>query len=111
MRTDDLNEGFILHQLHQGIWMEELLSQYFAFIVDKILSKKQRQILELKVEGYSDKEVGNLLGIKTQTLDRQIKSIKLKLRNRMELRVDNLKPDWMRRYGKHTKKKKKTQNK
>lgn len=105
MKDDTFDEGFVLYQLHNGVWMEELLSQHFAFIVDKILSRKQRQILELKVEGYDDKQVSEFLGIKPQTLERQTKSIKLKLRNRMELRVDNLKPDWMRRYGKKTKKK------
>lgn len=105
MEDGDFNEGYVLHQLHNGVWMEELLSQYFAFIVDKILSKKQRQILELKVEGYSDEEVESLLNIKHQTLERQIKSIKLKLRNKMELRVDNLKVGWMKKYGKKTQKK------
>lgn len=94
MNLDNIDEHHVLHLMHNDIWVEELLSNYFAFIVDNLLTKRQKQILELKVQyqdedkTISDNEIATLFNVKVTTINRQIKIIKSKFRNKMELRVD-----------------------
>jgi len=114
MKSENLNEQEVLRLLHNDMWVDELLSKEFEFIIQALLSKKQRQILELKVqfqtnEGtLSNEEIGRLLNIKPSTIRRQIIRIKSKFRNKMELRVDNIPFKWGFYARKKNEKKKET---
>lgn len=111
MENFDIDEGHILHLLHNNFWSEELLGEYFSHTADYILTKKQKLILELKVQGTSDKEICKLMRFKSSTLRRQITTIKSKFRNKMNLRVSDLKPEWMKsEYVKKNQKKKASSN-
>ena len=104
---DSIDEQQILHLLHNDIWDEVLLSNYFAFIVDKLLTVKEKQILELKVQGVDNPEIGLVLQISEDTVRRHTVTIKSKFRNKMNLRVDNV-VEYKKYKAKIQKKKKKT---
>ena len=83
-----LNREEILYQIEQyNEWPEEILGIEFINVVEKVLTKKERIILEMKVEGYPNKEICRLMKkMSTDRLYKTISSIKDKLRNEMSTR-------------------------
>lgn len=86
-----------LYNLHNNRWTEVLVSEIFRRIYDKILAQKERIVLDLKVQLYSEgygetnanKEICRLLQIKASTLSRLIYNIRMKYRQGIDIRVDN----------------------
>ena len=85
----------VLHLLHRNMWCDELLGGDFKFVVDRILTPRERQLVEMKVQGLPEKEIMQLLCIKFITYGRIIYKIKRKFRHQMETRVDNLRPEFI----------------
>ena len=86
----DANMFSVLRDLHFNIYREELLGQDFTRIVQYILKPRERQILELKIQGVKDGEIGRQLMIKVSTVKRCIYHIKRKFRNDgIDSRVDD----------------------
>lgn len=76
--------------MHDGYWMEELLSEDFMTEFNKILSKTLRQVLELKIEGKSNRQIARLLGTDVKSVERRLFEIKQRYKHGMVDRVDNL---------------------
>lgn len=93
----DSYQFIALQQLHNSQWNSALLGDDFTFVYNWILTKRERIVLDLKVqfceEGYTEKEanteIARLLKLKIATIVRCIYSIKSKYRNMMDIRVDN----------------------
>lgn len=98
MRT---NGDDTLIQLHNDIYTENMLSDQYYYVFAKILSRREREVVLLKLDGLTDKEIQQQLHIKASTLKRYTDNIKSKYRNKMDLRVD----DWLK-YIKYTKERK-----
>jgi len=88
-----LNRDEVLYLVHQDVWPEDLLGDEFIRVVERVLSKTERQILEHKVEGHPDSFIAKLFNMKEDTLERAIRVIKEKLRVGDRVRVD----DWVRK--------------
>lgn len=86
-KTATLVELFAL--THDRPWPEELLGEDFFYVVERVLSKKERQILEHKVQGYSNKEIADIFGITGRTLSVWIQKIKKKLSIEVDPEVDD----------------------
>jgi hypothetical protein len=75
--------------LHEGYWMEELLTQDFLCEFYQILSRKLRQVLELRIEGKSNKTIARLMRTDERTVERQLYEIQRRYKSGMIDRVDN----------------------
>jgi DNA-binding CsgD family transcriptional regulator len=75
--------------LHSGMWTEDLLGENFMFTVERVLYPKERQILEMKVQDYSDEYICNVLKVTEATLVRTIRHIKQILRLGFRTRIDD----------------------
>ncbi len=89
-------EFITLQNLENDVWDEELLGKDFALFRKKVLYPKERIVLELKVEGYTNEEICNLMKTKQggmqklTTINRVCYDIKRKFRLGQQTRVDNL---------------------
>lgn len=94
----EFDELALLHEIHNDRWPDEVLGDLFSNLLNKIMMKYERQIVEMKVqfyeEGLDEKEANTkickLLNIRPSTLDRYLRDIKYKFRNKMDLRVHKL---------------------
>lgn len=85
-------------------WPEDLLSDAYARVIERVLTVTERQILELKVEGKSWPYLERLFGISDVSLRKHKSMILSKLENNMSKRVDNfeyykLRTGRKKRYG------------
>lgn len=85
-----------LRGLYNGQWTEDLLSNEFGQ-TRGVLAKRERIVLELKIQFYEEglsaavanAEIGKLLKIKPATLNRVLYDIKHVFRHGLPRRVDN----------------------
>jgi len=59
-----------LFALSHGEWPDELMLGDLRYVFDAVLAPRERQIVELKVQGYKDVDVLRRMRIKLQTLER-----------------------------------------
>lgn len=96
--SEDLNtiRHHTLYHLHQEppVWRSELLdNEIFPNIIGRkiknngILYDYERRLIDLKIEGQSDKQVREALKISKETFDRYVYNIQFIYRNEMR---DNL---------------------
>lgn len=85
----DINKLMSLCGLHDGYFMEELLTQDFLNEFYQILSKSLRQVLELRIEGKSIKQIAKLMRTSEKTVNRQLYEIQKRYRDGHVDRVDN----------------------
>lgn len=83
------------------IWSEELLSGHtFAFTIDNVLNKRERQILQSKIDGMSDLEISKLFNVEVGTIVGYKSAIISKFKNGIEIHPQ-------RHLGKYLRKRKK----
>lgn len=88
----------LLHK-RKPVWSEELVGHLFSRIFNYVLTRQERLYVELHVEGYSAEEVIRLLKITNRKRYLDIRSIiQRKYKHGMQPRVDNLNPDFIRRF-------------
>ena len=78
-----------LIKLHNDEYSDDLVGDDFNYIVWRVLTDKQRQILFFKVDGLTNKQVSLQLDISERSLKRRILEIKAVYRNGMTTRVDD----------------------
>ena len=78
-----------LIELHNDIYTDMLIGDDFNYIVWRVLTHKQRQVLFFKVDGLSNKQIGRRMGITELSIKRRIVEIKKLYRNGMNDRVDD----------------------
>lgn len=86
-----------LKDMHNNKWTDELLGESFTFVYNRILTKREKIVLDLKIqlfeEGYTDKkaneQIARLTKLKIATILRLLYNIKSKYRHGMDIRVDN----------------------
>jgi hypothetical protein len=69
--------------LEEDTWSDELLGNDFEFLVEKVLGRTERIVLEMKVEGYREGEIIRLTKQTRFALEKMIQRIKSKLVNGM----------------------------
>lgn len=83
------------------MYPEELVSSSYQYIIWKVLSRRERDVLFQKVEGKTDEEISKLLKITPQAIQRYVYNIRSKYRNHLDTRVDNKNWFW-KKFGKIT---------
>lgn len=92
----------VLQDLHHNVFREELLGQDFRRVVQTVLTPRERQVLEMKVQGQKNSEIARQLLLKTSTIGRLIYHIKRKIRNDgIDNRVDDKVRKWKFNRGLH----------
>jgi len=84
---DAIDEIRILYNLHHDIWDRELIEAPFRFYYERVLHPRERQVVDLKLQGFSAAEVAKHMGIKPKTLRRYINYICYIYRNKSRGRV------------------------
>lgn len=91
--TNQVKKGKLIHQIEQfnteeGIWKPVLSHEYFPDIdPDKLLSKREIEILKWAVEGYSSKQIADKLCLSFNTVNTHRRNMlrKTNSQNSMEL--------------------------
>lgn len=83
------SEHTVLAQLHHNHYSEELLSDRFSYVVWKILTRREREVLFQKIDGRSNREIADSMHISIATIRRYVYNIRSKFRNHLDTRVDN----------------------
>jgi len=91
---------YVLHQLHNGVYLDDLVGDDFRDVVWNVLSKRERAIVFLKVDGLTDKDVCDMLHLRPSSFERHLYLIRSKYRNRMNIRVDDTLRQWKWKHGK-----------
>lgn len=99
--SKQLDNTQILHLLHNNMYPEELVSSSYQYIIWKVLSRRERDILFQKVEGKTDEEISKMLKLTPQAIQRYVYNIRSKYRNHLDTRVDNKNWFW-KKFGKIT---------
>ena len=77
-----------IYYLHKNIWTVALLNnRKLSFCYEKILYPRERQVVDLKVDGLTDGEVAIKLGLSLSTVKRYIYNIRYVYRNNCRDRV------------------------
>jgi len=70
-------------------WHEDLLSDYtFGFVVHRILNRKERQIVQNKIDEMADIDISKLYNITVETVAAYKSAILSKMKNNMEIHVE-----------------------
>lgn len=77
---DPMVEMKALYLLHQDEWTEDLVGQEFSYVFSRVLTKRERQVTEMKVQGMNNDTICKLLGVRLKTLREYISVIKKKYR-------------------------------
>lgn len=85
----EFGENTTIHLLHRDIYSSDLFSGDCLFVFDRLLTPKERQIVQMKVDEASTSEILLLLGMQESTLKRHIYNLKMKYRTKAHTRVDN----------------------
>lgn len=75
--------------IQHDIWDEALLGEEYAYAVERVLTVKERFVLEARVEGKSWTYIAKILKISRPTARRYKSDIISKLQHNMSKRVDN----------------------
>ena len=78
-----------LIEIHNDVYTDALIGDDFNYIVWKVLTNKQRQVLFFKIDGLSNKQIGRKMGISELSIKRRIVEIKKLYRNGINDRVDD----------------------
>ena len=78
-------DGSIKEFSDGGFGAEKIESEIDYHYLLKRLSKRQRSVIELKLEGRSQKEIAEKLGISERTIEREMSALR-KWRGRMNSR-------------------------
>ena len=88
-RQYDQEREWLLYQLHNDRYPEELLGETFDFITQHVLTTRERLVLSFKVQHTSDKRICQLLCIQPASLRQMVYNIRAKFRHGMATRVDD----------------------
>lgn len=88
-----MSDEQLIYNVHRDIWPDELLGEQYSKLIEKIMSKTERQIIEHKVEGYDDAHISKVFKMTRDSLEARLREIRSKLRNGVDCRVD----DWVRK--------------
>ncbi|MFI5405015.1 MAG: sigma factor-like helix-turn-helix DNA-binding protein [Nitrososphaerales archaeon] len=80
--------------LHNGRWTSELISDDWSHVYRKLLRRYEREIVTLKISGYTEQQIARRLHVKVSTIERAIYRIKEKYRLGVNTRCD----DTLRRF-------------
>ena len=74
-----LNKEEVLIEMHRhNRWPEELLGKDFYYLIREVLSTQQKQILEMKVEGFTNEFIAGQVGAGVKTVGEMLSRIKRK---------------------------------
>lgn len=86
-RVIKVNEIKTLYLLHHNIWDETLLEPPFLFFYMRVLAPRERQVVDWKLQGLSDEQVAQKMGIKTSAVAQYVYNIRYIYRNKSRNRV------------------------
>lgn len=84
---DAIDEVRILYNLHHDIWDQELIESPFRFYYSRVLMPRERQVVDLKLQGFTDDEVCKRMGLSYRTVRRYIYYIRCIYRTKSRGRV------------------------
>jgi len=81
----------ILFNIHQNNtrWTSKLLEEPFSYVFECLLTRKERAIVMLKIDGVCDGEIAIFWGKELSTIKRHVYNIRKKYRLQEPCRVDN----------------------
>lgn len=84
-KVDELKAIYLLHK---NIWTIELFNHgNLSFFYHKVLSPRERQVVDLKIDGLKDIEIASMLKVSPATVKRYIYNVRYIYRNKCRDRV------------------------
>lgn len=88
--TEDVEKIRVLISLHKGVWRDELLDPtLFGYLLRYVLTRKEKEVVLLKIDGRSDAYIAHKFGVKVKSVIDYASLIKKKYRDNYDWRVDN----------------------
>lgn len=87
-QLNQINELRSLYLLHNDTWVPELLEPPFRFYYQRILHPRERQVVDGKIAGKTNKQIGEEMGLEEQSVMRYIYAIRYIFRNKARQRVN-----------------------
>lgn len=86
-RILQVNEIVTLYNLHHDIWDETLLEPPFFFYYQRVLHPRERQVVDGRIAGKSNKQIAKNIGISESTVQRYAYNVRYIFRNKSRQRI------------------------